>query len=151
MTLLVLKTLTSSPIVACCRYHHRHCDTPLDLHSPYEGFWHAHIGWLFRAADVERPLLDRANVEDLAEHAFYRWLEETWVAHMLGRLFLTWVRVLLLLRHTVLLSVYTCCVVLSVETKRHDELHETSKSFSGAVVCTGADAVRPPAFAHPVA
>lgn len=74
------------------RYHHLHCDTPLDLHSPYEGFFHAHMGWLFRAADVERPLLDRSNVKDLAQHAFYRWLEHTWVAHMLGRFFFTWVR-----------------------------------------------------------
>jgi stearoyl-CoA desaturase (delta-9 desaturase) len=35
----------------CCRvsshrYHHMHCDTPLDPHSPYEGFWWSHMGWL---------------------------------------------------------------------------------------------------------
>jgi hypothetical protein len=23
-----------------------HCDTPLDPHSPYEGFWWSHMGWL---------------------------------------------------------------------------------------------------------
>lgn len=28
------------------RYHHLHTDTPLDLHSPYEGFWWSHMGWL---------------------------------------------------------------------------------------------------------
>jgi len=48
------------------------------------------MGWLFRAADTERALLDRANVKDLAQHSFYRWLEDTWVAHALARFFLTW-------------------------------------------------------------
>ena len=28
------------------RYHHLHTDTPLDPHSPYEGFWWSHMGWL---------------------------------------------------------------------------------------------------------
>lgn len=78
-------------VVMLCSYHHLHCDTPLDLHSPYEGFYHAHMGWLFRKADVERPLLDRANVQDLAQHKFYRLMEATWVPQMLTRFFATWV------------------------------------------------------------
>lgn len=32
--------------VSIHRYHHLHCDTPLDPHSPYEGFWWAHMGWI---------------------------------------------------------------------------------------------------------
>ena len=28
------------------RYHHLHTDTPLDPHSPYEGFFWSHLGWL---------------------------------------------------------------------------------------------------------
>jgi stearoyl-CoA desaturase (delta-9 desaturase) len=28
------------------RVHHMHTDTPLDPHSPYEGFWWSHMGWL---------------------------------------------------------------------------------------------------------
>jgi len=32
--------------VSSHRYHHLHCDTPLDPHSPYEGFWWSHMGWL---------------------------------------------------------------------------------------------------------
>lgn len=32
--------------VSSHRYHHLHCDTPLDPHSPYEGFWWSHAGWL---------------------------------------------------------------------------------------------------------
>lgn len=29
------------------RYHHAHTDTPLDPHSPYDGYFWAHIGWLW--------------------------------------------------------------------------------------------------------
>ena len=32
--------------VSCHRYHHLHTETPLDPHSPYEGFWFSHAGWL---------------------------------------------------------------------------------------------------------
>jgi stearoyl-CoA desaturase (Delta-9 desaturase) len=32
--------------VSSHRYHHLHTDTPLDPHSPYEGFWWCHCGWL---------------------------------------------------------------------------------------------------------
>jgi stearoyl-CoA desaturase (delta-9 desaturase) len=29
------------------RWHHRHSDTPLDLHSvKQQGFWHSHLGWI---------------------------------------------------------------------------------------------------------
>ena len=28
------------------RYHHLHTDTPLDPHSPFEGFFWSHMGWL---------------------------------------------------------------------------------------------------------
>lgn len=30
--------------------HHIHSDTEDDLHSPLQGFWHAHIGWLFQSS-----------------------------------------------------------------------------------------------------
>jgi stearoyl-CoA desaturase (Delta-9 desaturase) len=30
------------------RHHHRTADTDHDLHSPRDGFWHAHMGWLMR-------------------------------------------------------------------------------------------------------
>lgn len=32
--------------VSSHRFHHLHTDTPLDPHSPYEGFWWSHMGWL---------------------------------------------------------------------------------------------------------
>lgn len=32
------------------RHHHKYSDTPNDTHSPYpNGFFHAHLGWLFKA------------------------------------------------------------------------------------------------------
>ena len=30
------------------RLHHRHADSADDLHSPNDGFWNAHLGWLFQ-------------------------------------------------------------------------------------------------------
>ena len=29
------------------RWHHLHSDSPADRHSPRDGLWHAHMGWLF--------------------------------------------------------------------------------------------------------
>ncbi|GBG00001.1 hypothetical protein Rsub_12728 [Raphidocelis subcapitata] len=60
--------------VSTHRYHHLHCDTPLDPHSPYEGFWWSHILWL---TGTEHSLLDYANVPDLKSQLFYRFLEVT--------------------------------------------------------------------------
>lgn len=58
--------------VSTHRYHHLHCDTPLDPHSPYEGFWWSHITWLF---STEASMLDYANAPDLKSQPFYRFLE----------------------------------------------------------------------------
>jgi len=56
--------------VALHRRHHQHSDTPDDPHTPHHqgrgvwglvrGFWHAHIGWAFRAdpADLDRYVKD---------------------------------------------------------------------------------------------
>jgi stearoyl-CoA desaturase (delta-9 desaturase) len=58
--------------VALHRYHHRHSDTPDDVHSPHHqnkgiigflrGAWHAHIGWFF---EPDPPHLYR-YVKDLS-------------------------------------------------------------------------------------
>lgn len=42
--------------VSSHRYHHLHTDTPLDPHSPYEGFWWSHMGWLLNNG-VSIPML----------------------------------------------------------------------------------------------
>jgi stearoyl-CoA desaturase (delta-9 desaturase) len=41
--------------------HHAHADMEGDPHSPLEGFWHAHFGWLF-------SLTSFANVREYAPH-----------------------------------------------------------------------------------
>eukprot|EP00878_Enallax_costatus_P017915 GHUV01018837.1.p2 GENE.GHUV01018837.1~~GHUV01018837.1.p2 ORF type:complete len:264 (+),score=45.55 GHUV01018837.1:324-1115(+) len=72
------------------RIHHLHCDTPLDPHSPYEGFWWSHMGWFADAkAQVERPTLDHSNVTDLSGQWFYRFLEATWFWQLIARHLIT--------------------------------------------------------------
>ena len=48
------------------RIHHRHVDTHKDPYNIQEGFWHAHIGWLF----IDRKP-DLSNVKDLLAN---KWL-----------------------------------------------------------------------------
>ena len=64
------------------RHHHRHCDTPLDVHSPREGFWWAHMGWLFyHKINMER-VGDRSNAMDMYKDPFYRHLGRRWRLHI---------------------------------------------------------------------
>lgn len=44
------------------RNHHRYTDTSADPYNIQQGFWYAHIGWLFRLNPTER---DFSNVADL--------------------------------------------------------------------------------------
>ena len=50
--------------VSSHRYHHMHCDTPLDPHSPYEGFWWSHMGWL-----LDNKVRTCRNLQELAQSA----------------------------------------------------------------------------------
>jgi stearoyl-CoA desaturase (delta-9 desaturase) len=53
------------------RRHHKYADQPGDPHSPVrDGFWHAHVGWIF---DGSAPR-DLSNVKDLLEFPELRWL-----------------------------------------------------------------------------
>lgn len=55
------------------RYHHRHADTELDLHSPhFQGFWYSHCGWFFHADHRET---DHSAVPDLAKFPELVWLD----------------------------------------------------------------------------
>ncbi len=42
--------------VSLHRYHHQYCDTEMDPHTPHEGFWHSHIGWLFDEKPIRRSV-----------------------------------------------------------------------------------------------
>jgi fatty acid desaturase len=58
------------------RQHHRHADTPLDPHSPHEGFWWGYCLWL---TGSEWSILDYGNTPDLNCQLFYRWGSVDWV------------------------------------------------------------------------
>ncbi|XP_070675254.1 palmitoyl-monogalactosyldiacylglycerol delta-7 desaturase, chloroplastic-like isoform X2 [Malus domestica] len=45
---IAVLSLQGSPIewVSSHRYHHQYTDTQKDVHSPIQGFWYSHIGWI---------------------------------------------------------------------------------------------------------
>jgi len=76
--------------VSTHRYHHLHCDTPMDPHSTYEGFWWAHMGWMLDQKITAERVGNRSNAADLLAQPFYKWLQDTWIYHValqLGLLF----------------------------------------------------------------
>ncbi|OWK35200.1 acyl-CoA desaturase [Fimbriiglobus ruber] len=59
------------------RQHHMHSDTEGDVHSPVvDGFWYAHMGWLF-ARDLMRP--DLSSIRDLTKFPELVWLDHLWI------------------------------------------------------------------------
>jgi len=63
--------------VAEHRLHHRYSDTPKDPHNSREGFFHAHIGHLFRRKDIEDDRAQWAKyVPDLMQHRYYHFLSK---------------------------------------------------------------------------
>lgn len=54
------------------RHHHRHSDTPHDIHSPgVRGLWWAHVGWVLSDEECNDPRI----VKDLAAYPELRWLD----------------------------------------------------------------------------
>lgn len=76
-----------SPIwwVTIHRAHHRYVDTPLDPHSPQNGFYNAHVGWLTHQTYASH--IDPATQsKDIVDDPVYRFLEQGgrwWRAHAL--------------------------------------------------------------------
>jgi len=68
--------------VSTHRYHHLHCETPLDPHSSYEGFWWSHMGWILENAVTLDRVGDRTNIADMASQPFYNHLEKHYNAHL---------------------------------------------------------------------
>jgi len=55
------------------RHHHKHSDTPDDVHSPrHRGFWYSHWGWIFHPKHADT---DVDAVPDLAKYPELRWLD----------------------------------------------------------------------------
>jgi stearoyl-CoA desaturase (delta-9 desaturase) len=68
-------TLEGGPIfwVATHRIHHQKSDQPGDPHSPREGFWWAHAGWIFLGETHHNNTeLMSKYAPDLARNPFYR-------------------------------------------------------------------------------
>lgn len=72
------------------RFHHLHCDTPLDPHSPYEGFWWSHAGWLLDHGATMERVGARGNTSDLDAQPFYRWVQKTYALHVAAQFSALW-------------------------------------------------------------
>ena len=71
-------TLEGGPIfwVATHRIHHQRSDQPGDPHSPRDGGWWAHMGWLLvgESKHSDAPLMSK-YAPDLVKDRFYVWLD----------------------------------------------------------------------------
>jgi len=58
--------------------HHAHSDREGDPHSPIEGFWHAHMGWMFNRSFADPNVYCRNLVKDpivvFVSHTFIFWV-----------------------------------------------------------------------------
>lgn len=57
------------------RHHHKHSDKEGDLHSPLDGFWWSHMGFMFDASTPEK-LVGQDAPKDLASQDFYRFMDD---------------------------------------------------------------------------
>ena len=77
-------SLEGGPIfwVATHRIHHQHSDKPGDPHSPRDGAWWSHMGWLLTGETKHNNTRLMAKyAPDLARDPFYVWLNEYhWVS-----------------------------------------------------------------------
>jgi len=72
-------TLEGGPIfwVATHRLHHQFSDQPGDPHSPRDGAFWSHVGWiLFGETNHNNTKLMSKYAPDLARHRFYIWLND---------------------------------------------------------------------------
>jgi len=70
-------TLEGGPIfwVATHRIHHQNSDLPGDPHSPRDGAFWSHVGWiLFGETNHNNTKMMSRYAPDLAKHRFYVWL-----------------------------------------------------------------------------
>mmetsp|Transcript_992 Transcript_992/g.1564 ORF Transcript_992/g.1564 Transcript_992/m.1564 type:complete len:434 (+) Transcript_992:119-1420(+) len=74
--------LQSHPInwVSSHRHHHGGTETEEDVHSPLDGFWWSHMGWLM---DTKNTWMrqNKGNATDLQSQWFYRFLAKTYPIH----------------------------------------------------------------------
>ena len=59
------------------RIHHRYTDLDGDVHSPREGFWWSHVGWILSTKYKDTDL---DGIKDFAAYPELRWLEKyNWI------------------------------------------------------------------------
>lgn len=75
--------------VSSHRYHHLYCDTPNDPHTPYEGFWWSHCGWILDNAASHDRVGNRSNAKEMIEQPFYRFMQKTYSWHIAAAAALT--------------------------------------------------------------
>ncbi|XP_010465581.1 PREDICTED: probable lipid desaturase ADS3.2, chloroplastic [Camelina sativa] len=66
------------------RYHHKHCETQRDPHSPTQGFWFSHMNWIFDTGSILEKCGGEENVDDLVRQPFYRFLQRTIRLHLMA-------------------------------------------------------------------
>ncbi|KAL1191337.1 putative lipid desaturase ADS3.2 [Cardamine amara subsp. amara] len=66
------------------RYHHKHCETQRDPHSPTQGFWFSHVTWIFNTRAIFKKCGGEENVDDLVRQPFYRFLQRTVLLHQMA-------------------------------------------------------------------
>ncbi len=73
LALLGCSALQKGPLwwAAGHRRHHRYSDKPGDMHSPGDGFWYAHQGWIF---DDRWGATETDSIKDFARYPELVWL-----------------------------------------------------------------------------
>jgi len=77
MTVSGTLALQGGPIgwAATHRIHHAHADQPGDPHSPRDGAWWSHVGWMYSGVSLQRnDDVMRRYAPDLSADRFYVWL-----------------------------------------------------------------------------
>jgi len=77
LTVFATLALEGGPIfwVATHRIHHRYSDQEGDPHSPRDGKWWAHMGWVLMGKAMHHDTTELARyVPDLAKEKFYVWI-----------------------------------------------------------------------------
>jgi stearoyl-CoA desaturase (delta-9 desaturase) len=76
LALLGCLAMQGSPIywVAVHRMHHQYTDRPGDPHSPRDGKWWAHTGWILTGKIHNGSAIPMRYAPDLMKDRFYRWL-----------------------------------------------------------------------------
>ncbi len=79
-------SIEGTPIVWVARHraHHQHADKPGDPHSPLEGLWHAHFGFLLTEKD---PDVNKYG-QDLLKDPILVWVSKTFYFWVVVSLFL---------------------------------------------------------------